>query len=492
MDTINELMEQSHVGFGTSGARGLVTQMSDRICYSYTLGFIQHLIQSKQLNGAKQIAIGGDLRPSTPTIMTACSKAIVDSGFDVINCGLLASPAIALYGIEQGIPTIMVTGSHIPDDRNGIKFNTPLGEILKTDEQQIRTQQIIIPDGLFDSDACFINDDYTMPDENLQAQENYIQRYLNFFPEQALAGLRIGIYQHSGVARDQLYELTQKLGATAISLGRSEQFIPVDTEAIRSEDIKLAKQWVKEHQLDAIISTDGDADRPLISDEQGNWFRGDVAGILCAQYLAIDAIATPVSCNTALEKSQLFKQIERTRIGSPYVISGMIKLLTNPDIAKVGGYEANGGFLLANDIECEGRPLAKLPTRDAVIVLFGLIHQAKLKQQSLSSLADSLPKRFTYSDRLKEFPQAKSQKILQRYANNEAGKIKFQHDFAELQSKVIAIDNTDGVRFSMANSEIIHFRPSGNAPEFRCYSEADNMQRAEEINQYCLNKLKEL
>jgi len=491
MDTINELMEQSHVTFGTSGARGLVTQMTDKICYSYTLGFIQHLLQSKQMNGAKQIAIGGDLRPSTPTIMKACSKAIRDSGFDVINCGLLAAPALALFGIKETIPTIMVTGSHIPDDRNGIKFNSPRGEILKSDEQQIRTQQISIADGLFDSDGKFVTDEFVLPAENEQAQKSYIQRYLDFFPAQALSGLRIGIYQHSGVARDQLLELVEKLGATAICLGRSEHFIPVDTEAIREEDIKLAKQWVTEFQLDAIISTDGDADRPLISDEQGNWFRGDIAGILCAQYLGINAIATPVSCNTAVEKCQLFKQVSRTRIGSPYVISAMNQLL-NEAVNSVAGYEANGGFLLASDISKDSRPLSKLPTRDAVIVLLALIHQAKQKQQSLSSLSNNLPQRFTYSDRLKDFPQSKSQKILQRYDDSTTAANNIQADFSEINAQLVNIDDTDGIRFSFDNDEIMHLRPSGNAPEFRCYTEAESMQKAKALNHYCLNILKKL
>lgn len=490
MHTINELMEQSLVGFGTSGARGLVSQMSDRICYSYTLGFIQHLKQSKQLNKAKQIAIGGDLRPSTPQIMYACSKAIVDSGFDVINCGQLGSPALALYGIQQSIPTIMVTGSHIPDDRNGIKFNTPLGEILKSDESQIRAQQIVIPEGLFDIQGQFIRNHFSMPEVDYSAQQSYIQRYLDFFPKNALQNLRIGIYQHSGVARDHIHEIVEKLGAEAILLGRSEQFIPVDTEAIRAEDVRLAKEWTAEFQLDAIISTDGDADRPLIGDENGEWFRGDIAGIICAQFLNIDAIATPVSCNTALEKSQQFKSVKRTRIGSPYVISGMIELLAEGN-QRVAGYEANGGFLLANDIEWEGRKLAQLPTRDAVIVLLGLIMQAKMNQQSLSVLANSLPQRFTHSDRLKDFPQTQSQKILSRYADKD-GAVRFESDFVQLSAQVLSIDQTDGIRFALTNEEIIHFRPSGNAPEFRCYTEANSVARAKELNDYCLQRLKEL
>ncbi|MCP4313993.1 MAG: phosphomannomutase, partial [Bacteroidetes bacterium] len=147
--SIHRLMSESGVGFGTSGARGLVEAMTDQICYTYTVAFLQHLETAGQLTESHFVALGGDLRPSTPRIMQAVAKAVTGLGLTAQNCGLLPSPALALHGIQEGIASIMVTGSHIPDDRNGIKFNTPLGEILKRDEVSIRQQQVDIPAGLF-------------------------------------------------------------------------------------------------------------------------------------------------------------------------------------------------------------------------------------------------------------------------------------------------------------------------------------------------------
>ena len=83
---------------------------------------------------------------------------------------------------------------------------------------------------------------------------------------------------------------------------------------------ELAREWAKSGQFDALVSADGDSDRPLVSDENGNWLRGDVAGILCAKFLGADSVSTPVSCNTAVEKCGWFPEVRRTRIGSPYVI----------------------------------------------------------------------------------------------------------------------------------------------------------------------------
>ncbi len=489
--TINQLMQESQVTFGTSGARGLVKNMTDRICYSYTLGFISHLLQSQQMGKKQVIAIAGDLRASTPKIMNACAKAIKDSGLRVINCGFIASPAITLYGIEKSIATIMVTGSHIPDDRNGIKFNTPMGEILKEDEQHIRKQQINVPEELF-SGASFKHSENFLAPMTHDAQQLYIQRFTHFFNHDSLAGLNLGLYQHSGVARDDLSTILEALGAKVTRLNRSNHFIPVDTEAVRNEDHQLAKQWSEKYHFDAILSTDGDADRPLISDENGIWLRGDVIGILCANYLNIKHIVTPVSSNTAVEKSNLFESVSRSKIGSPYVIAQMNKLIEN-GCTSIAGYEANGGFLSADDINLNGKQLKKLPTRDAAIVMIALLHLSKIKRQPISLLAQSLPQRFTYSDRIKNIKTPISQKIIQDYLDGVEGKAKLQANFGaskENNSKIVLIDHTDGLRVTFENQNIIHFRPSGNAPEFRCYTEASSIELAQKLNKYCISKIK--
>jgi phosphomannomutase len=140
-----------------------------------------------------------------------------------------------------------------------------------------------------------------------------------------LKGLRVGVYQHSAVGRDVLVKILSHLGAEVTPLGRSDKFIPVDTEAIRPEDVQLARDWAATGKFDALVSADGDSDRPLVSDENGNWLRGDIAGILCAKFLAADSISTPVSCNTAVEKCGWFPEIRRTRIGSPFVVASMME-----------------------------------------------------------------------------------------------------------------------------------------------------------------------
>src|ERR1019366_5993691 len=410
--SIQDLMSRSGVAFGTSGARGLATAMMDSVCYAYAKGFLQYLESTGEIKHAGEaVAVGGDFRPSTSRVMEAVCRAADDLGYRAINCGKIPSPAVALFGFEHAIPSIMVTGSHIPDDRNGIKFNKCAGEVLKTDEKGMSSQIVELEDMLFGADGNFgtpVSDPARSksthqragsatgaPHEvSPEAGENYAMRYLNFFEHDALKGLCVGVYQHSAVGRDVLVKILSHLGAEVTPLGRSEKFIPVDTEAIRPEDVQLAADWAKSGKFDAIVSADGDSDRPLVSDENGNWLRGDIAGILCAKFLEADSVSTPVSCNTAVEKCGWFPVIRRTRIGSPFVVASMMEA-TASGAKRVVGYEANGGFLLDSGIESGGKKLRALPTRDAVIVILGILLLAKAQKKKVSELAASLPARFT-------------------------------------------------------------------------------------------------
>jgi len=485
--SVSELMKESDVSFGTSGARGRVDKMTDKVCYAYTFAFLQYLHEKGELEQGCNVGVAGDLRGSTERIMNAVACAVIDLGCHPVNYGRIPSPAIAFLGLQRNIPTVMVTGSHIPDDRNGIKFNKVDGEILKDDEERICAQNIVFSSDLFSDNGVFSSSVNCLGVVDQGAANLYVQRYLDFFRPDVLDGMKVGLYEHSGVGRDLLYKILKSLGANVVRLNRSDVFIPVDTEAIREEDVRLAINWVREHDLDAIVSTDGDADRPLVGTEQGEWFRGDVAGILCSAYLGVDNVVTPVSSNSAVESCGLFKSVYRTRIGSPYVISGMQQAIANGGDV-VAGYEANGGFLLATRIERGGKTLEILPTRDAVIVILSLLADARGQGKKLSSLADNLPARFTASDRVKEFPTKLSREFISKLIDAEESQA-IEAEFGDLCGKVESIDLTDGLRIKFHNNEIIHLRPSGNAPEFRCYNEADTQERVEELNAECMKRI---
>lgn len=469
---LQELMQQSGVAFGTSGARGLVTQMTDEVCEAYTTAFLEAVGRSFRF---ERVALGMDLRPSSLGIAAACANAIRSAGLSIDFCGALPTPALALHAQREQIPAIMVTGSHIHFDRNGIKFYRPDGEISKADEAAMVELHVDLARGAVSE---------TLPAVNDRALNAYEQRYIDFFPVGMLVGLRLGLYEHSSVARDPLQRILEKLGAQVVSLGRTDVFVPIDTEAVSAEDVSRGQAWSAEYGFDAIISTDGDGDRPLISDEHGNWLRGDIVGLLCARYLGVQRLAVPVSCNTAIEECAAFETVIRTRIGSPYVIAGMQHFGSNATL--VAGFEANGGFLLGSRIDREGQVLEALPTRDAVLPALAVLAAAREAGVALSGLLSALPNRYTSSDRLQNFPIETSKRLIDTWGDNPALFSTFLGDEYGLPVKH---DLTDGLRITLGNGDIIHLRPSGNAPELRCYCEASTPETAEMMTKAVLARI---
>lgn len=477
-----EIIEKSGVRFGTSGARGLADAITDEVAYAYTRAFLDHVARSGQAGAAPEVAIAGDLRPSTARIMAAVAQAVRDAGRVPLGCGTVPTPAVAVLALSRRIPAVMVTGSHIPDDRNGIKYYVPSGEIMKDDEAGILASTVAL-DADFDARGMLARP--AALDERTDAAEAYVARWTRAFASDWLGGLRVGLYEHSGVGRDLLGTIYARLGATVLPFGRSARFVPVDTEAIRPEDALAAAQFAAEERVDAIVSTDGDADRPLLADERGRFLRGDVTGILVARFLGADAVVTPVSSNTALEKCRAFRHVVRTRIGSPFVIEAMREAAAG-GAKTVVGYEANGGFLTATDIAGPAGTLPALPTRDPVIVHLAVLGAARRAGLRVSELADELPQRAVFSERLKEFPLPVAAEHLTALRNG--GAAAFAADFPDL-ARPVSLDETDGLRFTLESGDIVHLRPSGNAPELRCYVESDRADQAERIARGVLARL---
>ncbi len=460
--------------FGTSGVRGTVASLTDEVAYAYTSAFLQEVVARVEPAGVT-VAIGFDLRPSSPRIATACAAACRAHGHPVVNCGPIPTPALAYHAIQERRPAVVITGSHIPFDRNGIKFYASRGEILKEDEAAITGATVDVPEGAFD--GGMLRSAPPLPEVDARAREQYRRRYLDFFPPGFLRRKRIGVYQHSSVVRDLCTDLLRDLGADAIVLGRTDTFVPIDTEAVSEADQRQARTWAAEHRLDALVSTDGDADRPLVGDEAGTWLRGDVVGMLCAAYVGARTVVTPVSSNTAVDRWGRFERVVRTRIGSPYVIAAMTEALAGGS-APVVGYEANGGFLLGSDVTSpRGTRLAALPTRDALLPMLSMLALAAEKGSPLSRITEGLPARYTASDRLQQFAPERSRAILAHLRSSPEALRAF---FAEV-GEVAEVNEVDGVRVTFRTGDIVHLRPSGNAPELRCYAEADTPERAREL-----------
>lgn len=454
--------------FGTSGLRGLVTELAGLPTYSHVRAFCAVLLEDHAAGPRGEILIGRDLRSSSPLIAAQCAQAVADARLKPVDCGAVPTPALAQAAMAAGSPAVMVTGSHIPDDRNGLKFYRAQGEIDKADEARILARHAALALA-------------TAPEVSATAQRRdvlagYRSRYADFFGR-ALEGLTVGVYQHSSVGRDVICDVLTALGATPLELGRSDTFIPVDTEALRPEDQELASGWAGEHRLDAIVSTDGDADRPLVADETGRFLRGDLVGALTARFLGADAIVTPVTSNSALERLGLFEKVVRTRVGSPYVIAGMEQAKAE-GARIVVGFEANGGVLLGSDVARGDRRLAALPTRDALLPILATLALVGSEAKPLSALAAEARFAVALSNRLQEVSQDRTAALIARLDAEDAG---FRDTTFAAHGAVAARDRRDGLRLTLGNGATVHFRASGNAPELRVYVEAPTPEAAEAL-----------
>src|SRR5690606_24462184 len=103
--------------FGTSGLRGLATDLVGNAARRYVAAFVRHL-ESTGRAGSGKVYLARDHRESSPAILTDCSVAIRAAGLEPVDCGVLPTPALALHAMALGGAAIMVTGSHIPADRN--------------------------------------------------------------------------------------------------------------------------------------------------------------------------------------------------------------------------------------------------------------------------------------------------------------------------------------------------------------------------------------
>lgn len=521
------------LSFGTSGLRGLVADMSDLEVYINVQGFLRFAQGIGDLEPGARVALARDLRDrcpttgisSSPRIALAVTQAIRDAGFVPVDLGQVPTPVLAYYTTRHGLPGVMVTGSHIPADRNGVKFYKRSGEVLKADEAAIFEGVGAVRCELYAQDADGSPFDRqgqlrTVPtpaEPDPEGEAAYEARYLApFAGRRPLEGKTIVFYQHSSVARDILTRILEGLGAKVMPEYRVDFFVPVDTEDVMPEHEIKYRGLVQKHGADALVSTDGDGDRPLIVDELGCFHRGDAVGIVTAQYLGAKYAAVPISAYDAIDLALEAQSVtlKRTRIGSPFVIDAMAEAVGHGQ-TQVVGWEANGGFLTASPLRFGDSELSPLPTRDATLPIVSVLLAASEAQCSLSQLFGRLPARATRAGLLDAFAQQTSRALLDHVRPKDTRvaeatlidkqvELQFQdgsqtvasdpqtyRDIAKVFERffpphegfgtVVRLNFIDGVRAWFDNHEIVHLRPSGNAPQFRLYTVTDTQARADQI-----------
>jgi phosphomannomutase len=532
------------LSFGTSGLRGLVKDITDLEAYINVKAALRYFLRIGDIRPGSVVVLAGDLRPSTDRIMRACAQAIVDSGCRLENAGKIPTPALISHAISAGRAGVMVTGSHIPFDRNGIKLNKSAGEVLKQDEpgitrevERVRAEEYGRTATTSAFEACgMLKRSPDLPPLSRAAEEAYVRRYVTSFARGGLSGLRVLVYQHSAVGRDILARILRELGAEVVTAGRSETFVALDTENITDEQLGRLEEFARAAEaggrpLHAIVSTDGDSDRPLMTavlsaaeahagGRRVRFLPGDLLGIVVAEYLRADAVAVPISANDAVERrmGELGVSLQKTKIGSPYVISALDESRHAGTYERIVGWEANGGFLTGSDIPLTLGPLVALASRDSTLPILANLFAAAEQRIALPTVWSRLPARFGRAGLLDNVPVAVSQAILahlippgdvievefdgagsvfDRSRPDAMPTLLAESAAADWQQRkgslsrfftpalgfddILRINVLDGVRVYFRNGDVAHVRPSGNAPQLRIYANSDSQARADQI-----------
>lgn len=567
---------------GTSGMRDFAIHFTDMEVWINVTGVL-HAFEEMSKGEARPftkdmpVLVGGDLRESTPHIMRAVLQAVHDHGdHRILDAGLVPTPVLALLARQLGCPCIMVTGSHIRGDMNGIKFYYINREVLDEDVRSFITPHIervrgevyaqSAIDSPFTDEGKFKRDTSSLHSKNVYARavKHYQKRFTDFFgpdsflylesPDAAPRSLRVLYLQHSTVARDIhpqiLRALHIEVETEGVALGRLNTFLAMDSEnvtpALQKTFHEEAEGYFSRHGFypDAIITADGDGDRPFVMDEKGFFYRGDILNLLAAKVLNIKAAVTPISANIAC--STILKHLDipykKTKIGSPKVIKAGMKMADTFGFTNVYAWEVNGGGIQITDIKVGGhKTLAALPTRDALLPILCALHMMTKNKEgtpggrSLSRVfqeeVDAFSTMRTQAG-LISFPTEDTQKILLRFSafskmDKPIDEIRFLPEGSievlfnedtsphlqewiqgsstlysprsEVAQKacclkrtlerycpsqkgfgsLIGINWTDGIQLLFDNQIIAHLRGSGNAPEWRIYTQAPTQECAD-------------
>ncbi|MXW22054.1 MAG: phosphoglucosamine mutase [Candidatus Dadabacteria bacterium] len=371
MNSLSEFPERKI--FGTDGIRGVTNTYPMTPEISLALGKALTKYLSEKTGGNVKILVGKDTRLSGYVFEQAIASGITSMGADVLLVGPLPTPAIAfLTSNMRATAGVVISASHNPYTDNGIKIFDSTGFKLP-DETEMEIENMVL------GGERIIPPPLTGKAKRIEdAVGRYIVFLKNTFPKDlTLDGLRVVVDCANGAAYKVAPIIFQELGAQVITIGTEPDGtnINVDCGSLKPE---ILSQEVVRSGSDIGIALDGDADRVVFCDENGNEVDGDHVLAICssemmeAGILSTDTVVATQMSNMALENYLNKKglKLERTRVGDRYVVEAMRKLGANLGGEKSGhllflDHSTTGDGLLASlqilsIMKKKGKPLSEL------------------------------------------------------------------------------------------------------------------------------------
>lgn len=442
--------------FGTDGARGIAnTELTPELAMN--IGRAAAMVLINKETEHPTVLIGKDTRLSSDMLEGALTAGLCSVGANVILLGVVPTPAVAyLIGKYSADAGIMISASHNPFEFNGIKIFNKDGFKLP-DELEEKIESIVLdnaqpyPAYTHEKLGC------------LKYADSAVDDYINHVVETVdyrLDGMEIALDCSNGSSSRTAEKLFTSLGAKCHMLFDDPNGININDKCGSTHMESLIK-YVKEHSLDAGMAFDGDADRCLAVDENGNVVDGDFIIAICAQDLksrgklkndaVVGTILTNMGFNQFCEREDI--KFISTKVGDRYVLEAM-----RADGYNLGGEQSGHVIFLDHCTTGDGQMTA--------VQLLSMMNRRKEKLSDMATL-------------MSRFPQV----MINVTVSNE-GKQRLLAD-KELQNEIDKADE------QLGNRGRILVRPSGTEPLIRVMAEGEDSDEITSIANRIAELIKE-
>src|SRR6266566_1071109 len=398
--------------FGTDGVRGVVGK-------DLTPELVERLGRAATLwSGRGRIFVGRDTRASGPELEQSLARGIASAGGNAVVAGVLPTPAVALLTLDLGC---IITASHNPPEYNGVKFFDRDGQKLS----DIQEEEI---EALLDAPATGGGD----IDEVGVATDSYLEHVVERFGSD-LTGLRIGVDCANGAYSGLAPKAFTELGAEVTAIGDDPDGANINV-GCGATDLRALQRTVTERGLDLGVAFDGDGDRMLAVDGNGDVVDGDQI----VAVLALDRVAVTVMANMGLHRllAENGVRVVTTDVGDRYVLEALRR-----EGGILGGEQSGHLIWLEGHVTGDGLV--------AALLLCSALHG-----RPLAEVASVMPR----------FPQAKENVAVANLHLSPA----IEEEVARLNAE-------------LGDRGRVLVRPSGTEPVIRVLAEAESGQEAETL-----------
>ena len=426
--------------FGTDGVRGVAnSELTPEMAFN--LGKAGAYVLTKEEKERPTVVIGMDTRVSGDMLQDALSAGIMAMGANVIKVGVMPTPAIAYlvrrYGATAGV---VISASHNPFEYNGIKFFNSEGFKL-ADEIEDEIELMMLRDSMRGTHLYG-----EKIGKCLVADEDALSKYTEFLKgtvDGDFSGMQIVLDCANGASYQVAERVFSELGAKVTVIGNNPNGFNINDGCGSTHPERLQEEVVRQ-QADCGLAFDGDADRLIAVDSDGNVVDGDHLIYICASYLKKkgdlekNLVTATVMSNMGLYKAveEMGATVETTGVGDRYVLERMLQT------GCVIGGEQSGHIIFLNHTTTGDGVLSALQTLQAV----------RDSGKTLAELADEM----------KVYPQ-----VLKNARVKNENKTRFDRD--EIIMKEIR-----SLEKKMKGDGRVLIRPSGTEPLVRVMIEGSD------------------